>query len=79
MTAFLHIDSLLSRATLFNHASDYQSALEDLKVVEQLCLKFPEKNEATLTSAIFQMGRCQVELQHHDEAEALFNRTQEMF
>ena len=31
MTAFLEIDTLLSRVQLFNHAPDYKSALEMLK------------------------------------------------
>jgi len=42
MTAFLEIDTLLSRVQLFNHAPDYKSALEDLILVEALCVQFPE-------------------------------------
>ena len=64
--AFLEIDTLLSRVQLFNHAPDYQSALTDLKSVEDLCVQFPENNESTLTSAIFQMGRCAMELNLHE-------------
>ena len=62
MTAFLQIDTLLARVQLFNNAPDYEQALGDLTVVESLCKKFPEKNESTLTSATFQMGRCEMEL-----------------
>ena len=53
MTAFLEIDTLLSRVQLFNHAPDYKSALEDLMLVEALCIEYPDKNESTLMSAIF--------------------------
>ena len=66
LVSFLEIDTLLSRVQLFNHAPDYQSALEDLKCVEALCTEFPEKNESTMTSAIFQMGRCTMELSLHE-------------
>ena len=51
--AFLEIDTLLSRVQLFSHAPDYKSALEDLEMVKHLCTKFPEKNESTVTSAMF--------------------------
>ena len=73
--AFLQIDTLLSRVSLFNNAPDYKSALEDLALVEQLCIEFPDQNEATLTSAIFQMGRCEMELKEFDKAHAYFTRT----
>ena len=73
--AFLQIDTLLSRVSLFNNAPDYKSALEDLALVEQLCIEFPDQNEATLTSAIFQMGRCEMELKEFDKAHAHFTRT----
>jgi hypothetical protein len=42
LTAFLEIDTLLSRVQLFNHAPDYKSALEDLMLVEALCVQFPD-------------------------------------
>ena len=32
-----------------------------------------------MTSTIFQMGRCEMELQSHEQAMAYFLRTQEMF
>ena len=53
MMSFLEIDCLLRRAELFKQAPDYESALLDLKEVEKLCTEFPDKNEATLISAIF--------------------------
>ena len=76
--SFLEIDTLMSRVQLFCHAPDYASALEDLKVVEKLCKEFPEKNESTLCSAVFQMGRCEMDLQRHEAAKTYFERTQEM-
>ena len=60
--AFLQIDTLLSRVQLFNHATDYNSVLEDLNHVVGLCEAYPEKNEQTLNSAIFQVGRAHMEL-----------------
>lgn len=78
MMAFLQIDTLLSRVQLFNHASDYNTALEDLAHVVQLCEEYPEKNESTLNSAIFQMGRNQMELSDFEKASVSFLRCQEM-
>lgn len=78
LTAFLKIDTLLARVSLFNNAPDYKSALEDLAHVEELCVAFPDKNESTLTSAIFQMGRAEMELKEFDKAQACFTRTQEL-
>ena len=78
LTVFLEIDTLMSRVQLFCHAPDYQSALDDLKVVEGLCTEFPEKNESTLNSALFQMGKCEMDLNNFEAALAHFNRTQEM-
>ena len=78
LMSFLEIDTLMSRVQLFCHAPDYASALEDLKVVGKLCTEFPEKNESTLCSAVFQMGRCEMDLQRHDAAKTYFERTQEM-
>ena len=68
LTAFMQIDTLLARVSLFNNAPDYKSALEDLAHVEELCVAFPEKNESTLTSTIFQMGRAEMELKEFDKA-----------
>ena len=76
--AFLEIDTFLSRVQLFNHAPDYKSALEDLATVKDLCTEFPEKNESTMTSAMFQMGRCEMELSNVDAALAHFVATQTM-
>jgi hypothetical protein len=53
LISFLEIDCYLRRAELYKQAPDYESALEDLANVEQLCIRFPDKNEATLISAIF--------------------------
>jgi len=44
LMSFLEIDALLSRVQLFNHGSDFKSALEDLGVVEALCTQYPDKN-----------------------------------
>ena len=76
--AYLHIDTLLSRVLLFNHASDYNSALEDLALVVQLCEQYPEKNESTLNSAIFQMGRNHMELRNFEGASDSFLKCQDM-
>ena len=76
--SFLEIDTLMSRVQLFCHAPDYKSALEDLKIVEQLCTEFPDKNESTLCSAVFQMGKCEMDLQRHEAAKVYFDRTIEM-
>ena len=42
LMAFLQIDTLLSRVSLFNNAPDYKSALEDLALVEQVCIELPD-------------------------------------
>ena len=69
---YLQIDTLLSRVSLFNHASDYKSALEDLNLVVELCEAYPEKNETTLNSAVFQLGRGHMELKEFDHAKIAF-------
>ena len=78
LVSFLQIDCLLRRAELFKQAPDYESALVDLKEVEALCIEFPEKNEDTLISSIFQRGTCQLDLKRRDEAKESFAKVQEM-
>ena len=58
MFILLEIDCLVRRGELLKQESDLKSALEDLLIVEKLCIEFPEKNLSTLRSTIFQMGIC---------------------
>jgi len=44
-------------AELGKHVGDYNSAKADFKNVISLCEEYPDKNEDTLTSAIFALGK----------------------
>ena len=59
---FLQIDCLLRMAELGKHAQDYASAQEDFKKVIALCEQYPEKNEDTLTSALFNLGKLKLDI-----------------
>ena len=76
LLSFLQIDCLLRRAELYKQAPDYKSAIEDLLLVEKMCKEFPEKNEPTMISAIFQKGTCYLDLKEREQAKECFNTVQ---
>jgi hypothetical protein len=57
MLLFLEIDTRLRIAELGKHVGDHETAFADFKNVVSLCERYPEKNEGTLTSAIFALGK----------------------
>lgn len=76
---YLEIDTLLRRAELLKHIGDLEYAISDFKLVIELCKKFPEKNESTQISALFSVGKIQMDLQKLDEAQNYFELSLEMF
>jgi hypothetical protein len=57
----MEIDALIRRAELAKHVGDLQFAMSDFEKVISLCEEFPEKNESTLISAVFSLGKCQLD------------------
>lgn len=58
----MKIDTLFIRADLGKHVSDMEFAKNDYLAVVDLCTEFPEKNESTLISAIFSLGKIHLDL-----------------
>ncbi len=54
---YLEIDTRLRMAELGKQVGDLTSAKTDFEQVIKLCEQYPAKNEATLTSAIFNLGK----------------------
>ena len=64
-------------AELGKHAQDYASAQEDFAKVIELCEKYPENNEDTLTSALFALGKLKLDISQFEESSTLFKRVQD--
>ena len=69
---FVRIDTLFSRADLGKHVGDVEFAKNDFSEVISLCKEFPEKNESTLTSAIFSTGKICLDLKQTQAAREHF-------
>ena len=54
---YLEIDTRLRMAELGKHVCDLKLAQEVFTDVIKLCQQYPDKNEQTLTSAIFALGK----------------------
>lgn len=54
---YLEIDTRLRIAELGKHVGDLEAAKTDFENVIKLCEQYPAKNEGTLTSAIFALGK----------------------
>jgi len=63
MLLFLEIDTRLRMAELGKHFGDLESAKNDFLTVTKLCEKYPDKNEQTLTSAMFALGKIYLDQQ----------------
>ena len=69
---YLEIDTRLRMAELGKHVGDFESAKNDFIQVVQLCKKYPEKNEETLTSAVFALGKLSLDQQDTTAASDYF-------
>ena len=73
---YARIDTLFSRADLGKHVGDVEFAKNDFVEVISLCNEFPEKNESTMTSAVFSLGKICLDLKQVDAAREHFLNAQ---
>jgi tetratricopeptide (TPR) repeat protein len=61
-------------AELGKHVGDYDTACADFLHVVKLCEQYPSKNEDTLTSSVFALGKLYLDKQQPEQANEWFQR-----
>lgn len=74
MLLYLEIDTRLRMAELGKHFGDLESAKNDFTTVIKLCERYPLRNEQTLTSAMFALGKIHLDQQQVKDAKVWFIR-----